>query len=114
MDNSLFNIISLATVLIFALIARHLIPLIKNRANFDDFAQLLEWIDAAVQYAQQTMYDETGAEKKTAVLELITDYCKKKGINITAEQLDVLIESAVKQLKMAENASGASSVSPKE
>ena len=45
-----------------------------------------------------------GAEKKAIVTDLLKEMLTAKNISITDEQLNILIEAAVKQMKMEENA----------
>ena len=60
------------------------------------------WVEAAVNCAQQLMSDLDGADRKKAVEAFLKRLLDENNISITDEQLDTLIESAVKQLKIAE------------
>ncbi|MDE7431022.1 MAG: phage holin family protein, partial [Lachnospiraceae bacterium] len=48
------------------------------------------------------MYADNGIEKKAYVTEFLKEILIAKNIALSDEQLDVLIEAAVKQMKIAE------------
>ena len=60
------------------------------------------WVEAAVHCAQQLMADTDGADKKQAVEAFLRRLLDENHISITDEQLNTLIEAAVKQMKIAE------------
>lgn len=60
------------------------------------------WVEAAVHCAQQLMSDVDGADRKEAVEAFLKRLLDENHISISDEQLDTLIESAVKQMKIAE------------
>ena len=57
-------------------------------------------MNAAVLMAQQVYDAKPGPERKAIVIDLIRGMLIKKNIDISAEQLDMLIEAAVKAMKM--------------
>jgi hypothetical protein len=52
--------------------------------------------------AQQTLTTESGIEKKEIVTNFLRGILEAKDIALSSEQLNVLIESAVKQMKIEE------------
>ena len=60
------------------------------------------WTEAAVHCAQQLMADNEGADKKQAVESFLKRLLDENHIAITDEQLNTLIEAAVKQMKISE------------
>lgn len=90
-------------VLILIIVSRYLIPLIKNKIGDDQFTKLAGWVKFAVLKAEQVLTAETGEEKKKYVVSFIDEVLAENKINVTAEQLDVLIESAVKEMNIAQN-----------
>jgi len=60
------------------------------------------WTEAAVNCAQQLMSDLDGADRKKAVESFLKRILDENHISITDEQLNTLIEAAVKQMKIAE------------
>ena len=61
------------------------------------------WVKAAVLATQQTCQAKTGAERKEIVMEILRTFLLERNIEISDSQLDVLIEAAVKTMKIAEN-----------
>lgn len=74
---------------------------LKNKST--KFANLVEWVNNAVRAAEK-MFPESGSgeKKKKYVVEFITNVSKKIGITITEDQINILIESAVKDLDLLE------------
>lgn len=103
MSDILFEILKLVIMAASLITARYLIPWLKNTVDADKVSAFAGWAMEAVLYAQQTMQASTGAEKKAVVTEFLKQILTAKNIALSDEQLDVLIESAVKQMKMEEN-----------
>ena len=59
------------------------------------------WAQEAVAYAQQKLWDEKGAKKYDAAMEVIASKAREYNIDITPKELEVLIESALYNLKAA-------------
>lgn len=104
MDNEVVKyIVEGVIALILIIVSRYLIPLIKNKIGDDQFSKLAGWVKFAVLKAEQVLTAETGEEKKKYVVSFIDEVLAENKINVTAEQLDVLIESAVKEMNIAQN-----------
>ena len=93
--------------IISVLITGFLLPYLKNKNKLNTqeerkiFMENIKfWVDIAVKSAEQIYKDipKSGKDKKAYVL----NYLNQKGFEITEEDLDVLIESAVKELKIIE------------
>ena len=84
------------------MVARYLVPWLEVNIDHQKFNEVVTWVNQAVMCAQQLMSDAEGAEKKQTVMIFLRRLMEDKGIEITDEQLDTLIESAVKQLKISE------------
>ena len=54
--------------------------------------------------AQQVLWEKDGQDRKAYVTEFLKEILMAKNIALSDEQLDVLIEAAVKQMKIEENA----------
>ena len=85
-----------------ALGSAYVIPFIRRTAGKEVMSEIAEWAERAVLFARQTMQAETGAERKAYVLKFLTRLAAEKKCPVTAEQIDILIESAVKGMKIAE------------
>lgn len=103
MSDIIFEAVRLAVMLAALFVARYAVPWLRAQAGTAEAAELADWVQKAVLWAQQTLGDKTGAERKAAVTAFLSDLLTQHGVTITADQIDVLIESAVKQMKIAEN-----------
>lgn len=104
MDEIIFEIIKLIVMVAALVIARYLVPWIKEKIGADKLAEVEKWVKYAVLKAQQVLWEESGEDKKAYVTEFLKKLLIAKNIALSDEQLDVLIEAAVKQMKIEENA----------
>lgn len=95
----LVKIIVMVTALV---ITRYLVPWLKAKLDTEKFETARIWVNQAVLKAQQVMQSESGTERKAVVTKFLQEILTAKNISITDEQLDTLIEAAVKQMKMEE------------
>lgn len=92
-------IITAVLTLIISLISAFLIPYIKTKVSTEQFATIKLWAQVAVQAAEMLYVGSgRGEEKKKYVL----DFLNSKGFTLNTEEIDNLIESAVLELKQAE------------
>lgn len=95
-----FDILKVVVSVCAALVTVYLIPYLKTLKDDKRYAQLLEMIGVAVRAAEQTIKGSgKGMEKKKEVENIIYAWLMEKGIEITPEQINQLIECAVYQLK---------------
>lgn len=109
MNEIIFEILRLAVLLVVFAVTCYLIPWVKGKIGQDKLNEITTWTNAAVLMAQQVYYAKTGPERKAIVVDLLKSMLTAKNISITDEQLDTLIEAAVKAMKMEENKSTISS-----
>ena len=109
MNEIIFELLRLAVLLVVFAVTCYLIPWIKGKIGQDRLNEITTWTNAAVLMAQQVYYAKTGPERKAIVVDLLKSMLTTKNISITDEQLDTLIEAAVKAMKMEENKSTISS-----
>lgn len=104
MDNRLFEVILALIPVLGAIITYFIIPYIKTNMDSAKLAQYKEWATLAVKSAEM-LWRETGhgEDKKTYVVNFLTDMFNSRKIAITEEQMNVLIESAVKEMKEITN-----------
>ncbi|MBO5828715.1 MAG: phage holin [Paludibacteraceae bacterium] len=95
-------ILSLIPVLSI-IITGFIVPLIKEKIGYEKLVKYEEWATQAVQ-AAELLFNERGMgkTKKEYVVNFLNEIFNKKKIVITPEQIEVLIESAVKQMKLSE------------
>lgn len=105
MNEIIFEILRLAVLLVVFAVTCYLIPWIRGKIGQDKLNEITTWTNAAVLMAQQVYYAKTGPERKAIVVDLLKSMLTAKNISITDEQLDTLIEAAVKAMKIEENKS---------
>ncbi len=84
--------------IIAIILTTFIIPYVKQKIDEIKDEKLKSIIEDAVWAAQQTLTDNT--EKKEFVLRLASEWLKNHKINISATELDILIESAVLNMKV--------------
>jgi hypothetical protein len=104
MSDILFYTLQLIIAITVLIATKYVIPLVKEKIGTEQLAVAEKWVRYAVMTAQQTLTASTGAEKKTYVTEFLKELLTAKNISLTDEQLNILIESAVKAMKMEDNA----------
>ena len=105
MNEIIFEALKLLIMIVFFQASCYLVPWIKSMIGQKRLDEIKSWTNAAVLMAQQVYYAKTGPERKAIVVELLKSMLTAKNISITDEQLDTLIEAAVKAMKMEENKS---------
>lgn len=103
MNEIVFEILRLLVLLEVFVVTCYLLPLIKSKIGQDKLEEITRWVNTAVLMAQQVYHAQTGAERKAIVIDLLRDILIAKNISISDYQLDMLIEAAVKQMKISEN-----------
>ena len=99
MNEIAFDVLMIVVSICVAVVTRYLIPYLKNVVSDNKYDAVIEIIKVAVEAAEQTIKDSgQGKAKKAQVIAFVSHWLTEKGIHITEEQLDKLIESAVWQL----------------
>lgn len=83
-------------------ITRYLVPWLREKIGADRLAMAEKWARYAVLKAQQALWEKDGQDKKAYVTGFLEEILIAKGIALSDEQVDVLVEAAVKQMKMEE------------
>lgn len=102
MNEMIFEVLRLIVLLAVFAVTCYLIPWIRRKIGKDKLDEITKWVNSAVLMAQQVYYAKTGAERKAIVVDLMKGILITKNISITDAQLDLLIEAAVKAMKMQE------------
>lgn len=87
-------IIKIVIGVLLALITRYLIPYLKTLKDGARWNRLIDMVQTAVEAAEQSIHDK-GSIKKEDVTNFITNWLKESGVDVSAEEIDKLIESAV-------------------
>lgn len=100
MNSETLNIVVKAVLTIaIALVTGVVIPWIRNKIGADKFAKLEEYTDLAVRTAEMIFTIEEWKEKKEYVLEYVSGKAKEIGLDMSAEDINVLIEGIVNEVK---------------
>lgn len=89
--------------LLGALFATFVKPLMDAKIDAETLQTIYIWVERAVAAAQQLYTPEQWKEKKTYVVNFLS---QQIGDYLTAEEIDILIEAAVKELKIKEQSNG--------
>lgn len=93
----------IAEVIIIAIVAaicRFVVPCAINYVENSKLSVAAQWVKFAVLKAEQVFSEYTGSEKKEYVEKFVVETLQQRKINITQDQVDTLIESAVKQMNI--------------
>ena len=103
MNEILFELVKVVIMVAVLVITRYVIPWVRERIGADKLAMAEKWVRYAVLKAQQVMWSDNGADRKAYVTEFLKELLIEKNIALSDEQLDILNEAAVKQMKIEEN-----------
>lgn len=110
MDQKVFEIIlaiiPVVGTLFTIVLTSVLIPFIKSKISKENLDKYKSWAKIAVECAEM-LYAATpgsGEQKKEWCIKKLTNILNAKKVVITSEQIEMLIEAAVKEMKIAENA----------
>ena len=87
-------------VVLIAAVCRFVVPCALNYVQNSNLSAAAQWVKFAVLKAEQVFVESTGKEKKEFVEEFVYNTLKDLKISITRDQVDTLIESAVKQMNI--------------
>ena len=103
MSEMMMEVLKVIVMLAVLLVTRYLIPWIKAQIGAKQMDEIRAWVKDAVLMAQQVHEAKPGEERKAIVVDLIRKMLIKKNIDISEEQLNMLIEATVKAMKMQDN-----------
>lgn len=103
MSEIVFEALKFIVMMVVLFVTRYLIPWLKEKIGADKLATAEKWARYAVLKAQQVLWEKDGQDRKAYVTEFLKEILMAKNIALSDEQLDVLIEAAVKQMKIEEN-----------
>lgn len=97
MNDMIFELFRMIAIIIGLVLAYYIVPVLKAMVakHLDD--NTTDFIKMCVYAAQQTIKDN--ADKKAYVMDMANKWLVEHDVNISAEQLDILIESAVLAMK---------------
>ena len=104
MRDIILEVLKLTIMIATLLITRYAIPWLKARTQNETMQILIDWAAQAVLAAEQTHQAGSGAERKAIVTKFIRQILEQKNIALSDEEIDVMIEAAVKQMNEAKAA----------
>ena len=102
MNEMIFEILKLIVMIAVFIVTCYLIPWVRGKIGQDKLDEITRWVNAAVLMAQQVYFAKTGAERKAIVVDLLKNILIAKNISVSDDQLDILIEAAVKAMRIEE------------
>lgn len=100
MSDIIMKALELTVMIVVVFVMTKVLPYIKQHVDQEKLDDFRAWVEDVVAYAQQ-MLDHNG-DKKDVVTQILRDIRDKEKLPLSNEQIDILIESAVKQLKIME------------
>ena len=92
-------IVKIIFSIVLILISTYLIPYLKTLRDDVRWQKLINMVEAAVNAAEQTIKEPgSGKEKKEMVVKFVTKWMVEQGISVTEDEVDALIEAAVKKM----------------
>ena len=105
MNDTSFLFLKIILSICVSLVTVYLIPYLHTLKSDTKYSTLVSIVETAVRAAEQTIKgDGKGAEKKQQVTEFVSRWLADHGINISAEQISELIEAAVFNMHLEEQA----------
>lgn len=102
MDTQLFlKLASGLITIIIALVSYFVIPWIKNKVGIEKWNFISDKVEKAVRAAKQLFSDspEDNEKKKEYVVNYVTKVVNNMNINVTSEDMEVLIEGIYENIK---------------
>ena len=100
MNHEVVSVIIKAVIAILSVvITTVVIPYIKNKMGEDKYAELVNYVEWAVRCAEQLYTPEQWAEKKDYVMKYILEKAKEMNINLTENDINILVEGIVNLVK---------------
>ena len=100
MREIILEALKLTIMIATLLITRYAIPWIRAKTENSVMQALIEWTGQTVLAAEQTHDAGSGAEKKAIVTDFIKKLLIQKNITLSDEEIETLIEAAVRQMKL--------------
>ena len=96
----ILELLKLTIMLVSLLLTTYVIPWVKSKTQNETMHSLIDLATQAVLAAEQVHSSQSGAERKLIVTKFIKEILMQKNISISDEEIDMLIEAAVKQMNM--------------
>lgn len=93
------KLVEAVVTVIVLIISAYVIPWLKNKIGEDKYATIVEFAEIVVRSAEKIYTPEEWAEKKAYAVQMVTAKCKELGIDVSADEINAIIEGAVQAVK---------------
>lgn len=101
MNDTILGLLSTFIPILATIITSFIIVYIKAKIKVENLNELAKWVKYRVQASEMIFTGkQSGATKKEYVTNFITDFLHEKRVTITKKQLELLLESSVKELTL--------------
>ena len=100
MNEGILRIILAVIALLSAIVTGVVVPYIKSKTTESQRQNIYTIVQLAVSAAEQIYFKPGQGQKKK---EYVINYLSSKGIKLTVEDLNVMIEAAVKELNLIQS-----------
>ena len=101
MRDIILELLKLTIMIATMLITRYAIPWIKAKTENEVMSTIIDLVAQAVLAAEQCHQAEPGPERKAIVTKFIKTILEQKNLALSDEELDMMIEAAVKLMNAA-------------
>lgn len=103
MNDDIFKIILGLISILGTILTGIVVPYVKEKIGNEKLAKYEEWATLAVRSAEMIFSDKgMGEAKKEYVINFLNDLFNKNKVVITPQQIEILLEAAVKSMKLDE------------
>ena len=104
MNDIVFQIVLGAISIMGAILTGIVVPFVKEKIGNEKLAKYEQWASMAVECAEMLFKEQgMGEQKKQYVVDFLNKMFNKNKVVITPEQIEVLVEAAVKSMKLEES-----------
>lgn len=101
MRDIILELLKLTIMVATLVITRYVVPWIKAKTENEVMSTIIDLVAQAVLAAEQCHQAESGPERKLIVTKFIKTILEQKNLALSDEELDMMIEAAVKQMNAA-------------
>lgn len=101
MRDIILELLKLTIMVATLVITRYVVPWIKAKTENEVMSTIIDLVAQAVLAAEQCHQAEPGPERKAIVTKFIKTILEQKNLALSDEEIDVMIEAAVKQMNAA-------------
>ena len=100
MTDIIFEVIKVLVMIAALMMARYVIPWLNELVKNSKTDQIIKWAKQGVLAVQQMYSGAPGPDRKIIVTKFLKQILAEKDMDLSDEQIEILIEAAVKQMKI--------------